>query len=83
MISPEQLHAYLEKLDKGVAAVDLLKIGQSYALNSAHQAFNGKIIAHVLFLKKVDKMILHYSEDRHECQDCWAFSRCFRHGTVS
>lgn len=43
MISPEQLHAFLEKLDKGVAAVDLLKIGQNYALNSAHQAYNGKV----------------------------------------
>lgn len=42
MISPEQLHAFLEKLDKGVAPVDLLKIGQNYALNSAHQAYNGK-----------------------------------------
>lgn len=48
MISPEQLHAFLEKLEKGVAAVDLLKIGQNYALNSAHQAYNGKVQGFVM-----------------------------------
>lgn len=41
MINPEQLHAFLEKLEKGVAAVDLMNIGQHYALNGVHHVFNG------------------------------------------
>lgn len=31
MINPDQLHAFLEKIDQGVVAVDLLKIGQYHA----------------------------------------------------
>lgn len=42
MINPEQLHAFLEKLEKGVAAVDLMKIGQHYALNGVQNVFNCK-----------------------------------------
>lgn len=31
MINPDQLHAFLEKIELGVVAVDLLKVGQYHA----------------------------------------------------
>lgn len=31
MINPDQLHAFLEKIESGVVAVDLLRIGQYHA----------------------------------------------------
>lgn len=84
MISPEQLHAYLEKLDKGVVAVDLLKIGQNYALNSAHQAYNGKnfldFAFNVIFLTF---FVVFRSENRHEHQNSRTFSRRPRYRAVS
>lgn len=40
MINPDQLHAFLEKIEQGVVAVDLLKIGQ----NHAKQQFSCKLM---------------------------------------